>query len=72
MLIYLILIIITERLIWYSCNNITSTSQPPSLPSQPTPTDVSSTMYDSIRETPTVSCDCHVICHVNLSVLSFP
>ena len=45
---------------------------PPSLPSQSTATDVSSTMYDSIRETPspTISCECHVICHViYLSVL---
>ena len=34
--------------------------------SQPTSTDVSSTMYDSISETPM----CHVICYVmNLSVL---
>ena len=45
---------------------------PPSQPSQPTSTDVTSTIYYSIRETlsPTVSCECHVICHVmNLSVL---
>ena len=41
---------------------------PPSQPSQPTSTDVTSTMYYSIRETPspTMSCECHVM---NLSVL---
>ena len=40
---------------------------PPSQPSQPTPTNVSSIMYYSIRETPssTVSYECHVM---NLSV----
>ena len=39
---------------------------PPSLPSQPTPTNVSNTMYYSIRETPnsSVSSKSHVICHV--------
>ena len=45
---------------------------PPSQPSQPTTTNVSSTMYYSIRETPSSSgsSKSHVICHVmNLSVL---
>ena len=42
---------------------------PPTQSSQPIPTDVSSTMYDS----PTVSREYHVICHVMyFSVLYFP